>query len=491
MLRNTYSLSYAQVRSERLIVGLLLVFCMVLRLAFASTYPSFQFAGNMFQVLEPAHLAAFGYGKLPWEFHAEYGIRTWLLPGFFAGVLKLCGLLSSGSWLYLAVVKALTAALSLVPVVVTYRLARKQAGVLFAVLAALIPGCWFDAVLFAATTLSSAIASYLIIWAAYLAMTYHRKPCERWLPIIIGSLLAVVAIVRFPLLPSVGLVMVFACRRSGVAWLRMGLTFVLLFGAFGMIDAWTWAYPFQSIIKNWQFNIVEHKAAKIFGVSPFYYYFEVLVHRVSYVLVPAFFLLLFKAKRYPLLLAMLVVTLISFSLIGHKEYRFIVLAVTLWPMLMALAMVEVAVQSRLKCNLMGGVWLLVMLGSALLAHKYYPQEMHHDIYRTVRQAGELVRGQYPGRVDQFVLDQSITKREQGGWSYGEADNYTYFHVDIPIIQRDLRRLVVSEPRDDHKLSMLLVRGHLPVLGDEPAFCRSGLCVYVTDRRLRFAKPVQG
>ena len=471
--------------NERLVFGLVLLFCFCLRFAFASLYPSFQFAGNMFQVLEPAHLAAFGYGKLPWEFQPAFGIRTWVLPGFFAGVLKVCSLFSSGSWLYLTVVKSLAAALSLIPVAVTYLLARKQTTPLYAALAVMIPGCWFDAVLFSATTLSSAIASYLIIWAAYWAMTYQREPAVRWQPVAIGALLAVVAIVRFPLLPSVGLVMLYACRRSGHAWLRAGLTFAVLLTLFGLLDAWTWSYPFQSIIKNWQFNIVEHKAAKIFGVSPFYYYFEVLVHRVSYVLVPAFFLLLFRAKRYPLLLAMLLVTLISFSLIGHKEYRFIVLAVTLWPMLTALAMVEVATESRVKRVLMAVIWLLIMIGSGVLAHKYYSQEIHHDVYRTVQRAGELARTKYAGRVDHFVLDERITTSRYGGWNYGEADNYSYLHVNIPVEQRSLRQLGVLGARTDRKLTMLMVRGRLPALVTAPEFCRSGICVYVIDRQLRY------
>ena len=65
------------------------------------------------QYLEPAHRLVFGSGVTYWEFF--YGVRSWLLPGAVAGLLKLFDAVGLGQpfW-YIGGVKLAFCALSLV-----------------------------------------------------------------------------------------------------------------------------------------------------------------------------------------------------------------------------------------------------------------------------------------------------------------------------------------------------------------------------------------
>ena len=73
----------------------LLALALGLRVGFASCYPNFFHADEVYQTLEPAHRLVYGYGVIPWEWRT--GIRSWILPVFLAGVMRVTGWMGSGS----------------------------------------------------------------------------------------------------------------------------------------------------------------------------------------------------------------------------------------------------------------------------------------------------------------------------------------------------------------------------------------------------------
>src|SRR5215472_621229 len=94
-----------------------------LRLWLAFSDDGVHWPDEIYQTLEPAHRAAFGYGLLAWEFLE--GARSWALPGLIAGVLKLtqvAGLDSPRA--YLTVVRILFCGVGVATSLVIYRFAR-------------------------------------------------------------------------------------------------------------------------------------------------------------------------------------------------------------------------------------------------------------------------------------------------------------------------------------------------------------------------------
>ena len=60
----------------------------IIRVALALSTDAIPHPDAIFQYLEQAHRIVFGNGIVPWEY--RYGIRSWLIPGFIALILKSC-----------------------------------------------------------------------------------------------------------------------------------------------------------------------------------------------------------------------------------------------------------------------------------------------------------------------------------------------------------------------------------------------------------------
>jgi GPI mannosyltransferase 3 len=73
-----------------------------LRLIPIAFVPSVNWPDEIFQVLEPAHRLAYGYGLVAWEF--QLGVRSWLMPGLVAGIMELSRILGAGPDYYLPAV---------------------------------------------------------------------------------------------------------------------------------------------------------------------------------------------------------------------------------------------------------------------------------------------------------------------------------------------------------------------------------------------------
>lgn len=66
---------------------------LIFRIINAITTRTFFQADEFWQALEPAHLKAFGYGKLTWEW--EHGLRSYAFPLLFELTYRLVYLVSS------------------------------------------------------------------------------------------------------------------------------------------------------------------------------------------------------------------------------------------------------------------------------------------------------------------------------------------------------------------------------------------------------------
>ena len=90
----------------------------------------------------------------------------------------------------------------------------------------------------------------------------------------------------------------------------------------GIVDAMTWTYPFQSLVKYFQVNLIEGRSEN-WGVSPWYEYFLVFGRNWMVVAVPLIYFFLRAARQNLMLSSIVVAIIVPHSLIAHKEYRFI------------------------------------------------------------------------------------------------------------------------------------------------------------------------
>src|SRR5262249_1834727 len=107
----------------------LLVFLAValfLRLWIFHSLPSIYWADEIFQTQEPAHRLAFGPGVIPWEY--RLGMRSWVLPGILALVMKATAWLGPGSSGYVFGVALFCSLLSLTAVWFAFAWCRRYFG---------------------------------------------------------------------------------------------------------------------------------------------------------------------------------------------------------------------------------------------------------------------------------------------------------------------------------------------------------------------------
>ena len=334
------------------LVGLagLLTLGLLLRFVLALAFPRIHHADELFQYYEQAHRLAFGQGMVPWEYRE--GIRSWLLPGMLAGLMKAVSWVSDDPASYLAVSKALWSMLSLSIPVVAFLWARRVGGLTAGLTAAFIATIWFELVYYAPTALTESIATSLLLVACWLAWTAEAGDRRRL--IWAGALFGLVFVFRFHLLPAILTAALVAGRGDWRGRLRpmllAGLVPVLVCN--GLLDWATLGWPFQSVLKNFWINIVEEKSHS-FGVMPLGFYFEEYVRVWSWWLAPMAALIVLGARGQPMLVAVPVAIVLSHSLVAHKEYRFVLPAL---PFLLILAALGTERLARRLAGLAAGGW---------------------------------------------------------------------------------------------------------------------------------------
>ena len=95
----------AAAAAQRLALPILLLAALALRVGNVWTQLYVVFSDETFQYFEQGHRLAFGSGVLPWEF--QDGIRSWLLPGLLAGLMRLTATFSDDPLLYVRATRVL------------------------------------------------------------------------------------------------------------------------------------------------------------------------------------------------------------------------------------------------------------------------------------------------------------------------------------------------------------------------------------------------
>jgi len=403
---------------------IVLVLAFALRVIAFWTQTYVLYNDETFQYFEQGHRLAFGTGVVPWEY--VDGIRSWLLPGLIAGIMRLTALVGDDPLLYVRLTRALCAALSLVVVFVGFRVGQRQFGRLGAIVTGGFCAIWFDLIYFAPAVLTEVIAAHVVIAAIFLGQgetglaDAGQDKVERRRLLVVGALMGLAACLRFQYGPPMLAAALFQHRLYWARWrllLLGGLAVVL--PVCGVLDAVTLGTPFQSIWLNVTRNMLDHVSTGMGTEGTDYYLGYLLV-----TLGPAAALLIVGVFRMPALAIAAAVTLLLHSLVPHKEIRFIYLTIAIAPILIGLGaawLIDRLAHAR-RSFAAGAATLFLLLATVLSWHTgtgllgWRWQVVRADIEVTLAAHAE------PAMCGLMVRDV---------W-FWRSGGYTYLNRDVPL-----------------------------------------------------------
>lgn len=348
-------------RRHRALAGIVGV-ALALRLILASRMTVFH-ADEVWQYLEPAYGVVTGSWVRAWEFHA--GIRGWFVPLVLAAPIAVGQALAPQTQLHLYLVRAVLALASLAVPVAWYDLAR-PIGRRHALVAAWVGAVWCEVFYFAVRPSAEAIGLTLLFPAMALAQRLRRDPCPRR-AVVLGLLLAIGFVVRFHYLPAIVLIALWSLGtgwRRTLGWTVLGGLGGLVLG--GLADVVTGHPPLLWIWRSITFNVVEG-GSDLFGTQPPWWFVTFQARTWGWATLALVPLALIGARRRPMLLAIALAVIAAHSLIAHKEYRFVLLAITTLVLLAAIGSVDLwdRLTKARALPVLAAIWAGLSLACAL------------------------------------------------------------------------------------------------------------------------------
>ncbi len=367
---------------------------------------------EIFQMEEPAHRLAFGYGIVTWEWRT--GIRSWVFPYLFSLLMR--ALRSSvGSAAYLVAIKLLLSSASLVVVLIAYHWARRVAGESAALVAAFASAIWYQLAIYASHPLSEVLATDFLLPGLYLQCFSDGRPTR----LVAGTLLTgIAACARSQLRPIVLLATFLVCndgRARTLGYLAMALLAPLCLS--GLVDWLTWGHVFQSI---WKYVLVNMTVSKRYGIEPWWWYLRDLALRLNILLLAA----VLAVRRLPKMALIVAATVALFSVIPHKEERFLY---PVWPLIIIMA--SVGLYSLLQSQ---------HLHAALRPRTAWAPAAAIGIVVAVSFTSALRFHFWPGTADAIRLfdllarEPSVCGVQLVDVPWVTTGGYTHLHRDIPI-----------------------------------------------------------
>jgi hypothetical protein len=397
----------------------ILVLGFTLRIGTALTQTHVLFYDETIQYFEQGHRLAFGSGVVPWEY--ADGIRSWLLPGLIALAMRATAWFSDNPMLYIGLVRTLCVCLSMVVVLIGFRIGERDNGLAGAIVTGGFCTIWFDLIYFAPAVMTEVLAAHCAIAALFLGEGPRTTRLVFW----IGALFGAAVCLRYQYAPPLALAALWQYRQQPRhwQWLFLGASAVLLPFA-GVLDAITWGAAFQSIWLNFVRNALQGVAAAIGTDGPGYYLDYLIIALLPLPLLLG--LAAVGATRFPALAIAAAATVIMHSVLPHKEVRFIYLALAAAPILIGLGAAHVL---RLLAARHGwrvitvGVPGFLMLGAVLScfiatgplgARWSFQRGMVHAFLAAHREPGLC----------------GLQVRDMPSWKSG---GYTYLNREVPLL----------------------------------------------------------
>jgi GPI mannosyltransferase 3 len=433
---------------------------LILRLVVTFEFPSINHPDEIYQTVEQARRLTTGVGIVPWEF--ERGTRSWALPGLFAGLMDLSSLWGRAPDNYLVVIYTVMDLVSLIPVACGFYWGHRVFGLGGAILVGFVTATWAELIYFAPHTLTEVAAGSVLALALYLSYPDRREVGSRRL-FAAGALFGLTFVLRFHLAPAIAVAVACVCglqvRRRWLP-LLVGASIPVLAG--GLLDTLTWQYPFQSIWLNIWVNFYEGFSNR-YAVVPWFYILGFLGYFWSGAFAFIVSLALLGSRRLPLLLGVAATILMTHSLIGHKEYRFVYPALPLIATLAGIGTVEVlhALWDRLRPGFSRGFGVLMAVGlwccvsASLFASGPFQ-------YLLLHLSGEIAAFRTLSR------DSGVCGIALYGLDLGKTPGYTYLRHGIELYELNSANELSAE---ENKFNAIIAQNSIAV--PERSFSRWG------------------
>jgi hypothetical protein len=367
--------------------------------------------------------------------------------------------MAPGSLGYIRAIAVLLSLFSLTAVWFGYTWGKRAGGSAAAMIAAGACAGWYELVYFAPKAFTEVMATNFLLPGLYLA-TYGDALPERKRFFWAGLLLGFAVSLRFQLAPAIGFAVLDVCHKNWRTRGPVALAGLLLpVVAFGLVDAITWSYPFQSFFLNVWVNLVE-KRNTLYGTTPWYGYLLLFPRSFG----PLLLLTVLGVRRSPFLGWITLIHLISHSFIPHKELRYMYPITPIVITLAALGFVEVGLalnrwrRSTLTAQAIAAAGLVLFLStSALLAWRFPGWR---------QSSGGLIA------MDRLSLDPSLCGVGVSPHLLLQTGGYAHLHQNVPII------LIASNiPLEDQAPSFNALLTYNRKIGFSSAGCWNGVCLY--------------
>lgn len=389
---------------------------------------------EIMQYLEPAHRLVFGNGVTYWEYF--YGVRSWLVPGLVAAILKLFDAVGLGqpAW-YVGGVELVFCAISLLIPAGMYFFARWHFGEATARVALVMGAFWYELVGFAHKPMTEFVATALLM--SLLALTVRPVPDRLRVVVTVAALAVLAAAIRVqyapPALLALGLIFLRTKKKP-----QLALAAAVLLLAVGVQDAVAWGGGlFHSYVTYVRVNVAVDEL--IVSTSPAWEYPYWLAMASAGIVVPCVLAALRNPRRYGLLLLLIAVVLLVHSTQSQRQYRFVFAVIPLYLMVGADVLARVVSGARTPQRLpiaaarltLASVFAAVSLAGILNALPY--QATAYQSRTAVTGSVNFLRNQ--DRVFAAYRYLAETPGVAGVWhedrAYFDLPGYYHLHRAIP------------------------------------------------------------
>jgi phosphatidylinositol glycan class B len=407
------------VRKDPLSKYVLIIFLLIglLFRVVAAQFPNLVHPDEIYQTQEPAHRLAYGYGVVTWEWRD--GIRSWVFPAFLAGIMRATSWMGAQPSGYLRGITLVLSLISLTTVWFGFAWAKRTSGMEAAIIAASCCATWYQLIDFGGRALTEVFATHLLLPGLYLGV-YGEEIPERKRLFLAGLFCGLALSLRIQLAPAVAFALLWFC---GAQWRRLvplGAGFILPVAVFGMVDLFTWSYPFQSLVRYFWVNAIEGRS-KIFGVEPWYWYLLLLLQSFG----PMLFFALVGCRRSPFLGWMALIILASHSVLAHKEARFLYPLIPIVVTLAALGVAEIVSEFTLRNRSVRSSMITIATGLLVCALASFLLAPRFRYW--AKNSGAIVA------FDRLSHESGLCGLGIYAVPWFDTGGYTHLHRNVPIV----------------------------------------------------------